>query len=242
VAARTIAQLLGAVSGVQAVFNPRPAEGGADGETLEAFRLRAPASVRNRGRALTSGDYEAMVREASAAVSVVKAIGNRNSAGRTLPGWLTIFIIPESQDPRPYPTRGLRDEVLNYLAERAPAGLAASGHIYLAGPTYFPVDVAATIVPVNDSSAGVVEIRAREALNRFLHPLHGGRSAEGWDFGRGVYLSDVATVLESVEGLDHAESIQLLVNDEVRGDFADVPNDQIVVAGSVKLKLKGTGS
>jgi uncharacterized phage protein gp47/JayE len=239
VAAMTIKQLLGAVAGVQAVFNPRAAEGGADGETLEAFRLRAPAAVRHRGRAVTVGDYEAMVREASSAVSVVKAMPNRNPAGRSLPGWLTLFIIPESQEPRPYPTRGLRDEVLRYLAERAPAGLAASGHIYVTGPAYFAVDVSATIVPVQDSQAGFVEARAREALNKFLHPLHGGTSGEGWDFGRGVYLSDVATVLESVEGLDYAELIQLLVNDEVHGAFAEVPRDQIVVAGTIRLKLKG---
>ncbi len=239
VAVKTIAQLQGAVPGVEAVFNPRPAEGGSDGETLEAFRLRAPASVRHGGRALTSGDYEAMVRESSSAVAVVKAISNRNPAGRRLPGWVTVFIIPESQDPRPYPTRGLREEVTNYLEERAPAGIASSGQIYVTGPRYFAIDISATIVPVSDSKAGAVETAARDALNRFLHPLHGGPSGAGWDFGRGVYLSDVATVLEGVEGLDHAESIQLLVSNEVRGDFAEVPTDQIVVAGTIRLKLKG---
>jgi uncharacterized phage protein gp47/JayE len=239
VAARTITQLQSAVSGVQAVFNPRAAEGGSDGETLAAFRQRAPAAVRHRGRALTVGDYEAMVREASSAVAVVKALPNRNPSGRSLPGWITLFIVPESQGPRPYPTRGLRDEVLSYIAQRAPAGLAASGRIYVTGPTYFPVDVAATIVPITDSLAGLVDTRARDALNKFLHPLHGGLAGDGWDFGRGVYLSDVATVLEAVEGLDYTEVIELLVNNEVRGEFAEVPPDQIVVAGTIRLKVKG---
>jgi uncharacterized phage protein gp47/JayE len=239
VAARAIAQLQGAVSGVQAVFNPRAAEGGSDGETLAAFSERAPASVRHRGRALTTGDYEAMVREASSAIAVVKAESNRNPDGRTLPGWVTIFIIPESQDPRPYPTRGLRQEVADYLSGQAPADLAASGQIYVTGPTYFPVDISATIVPVSPSVAGSVEKSAREALNQFLHPLHGGPTRDGWDFGRSVYLSDVATVLESVTDLDHAELIQLLVTDELRGDFVEVPLDQIVVAGTLRLKVKG---
>lgn len=239
VAARTITQLLGAVPGVQAVFNPRAAEGGSDGETLEAFRRRAPASVRHGGRALAASDYEAMVREASSAVAVAKVIPNRNPSGRLLPGWLTIFIIPESQESRPYPSRGLRDEVLDYVSRRAPAGLAAGGYIYVTGPSYFPVGVSATIVPKPDASAGSVETRARAALEQFLHPLHGGPSAEGWDFGRGVYLSDVATVLESVEGLDYAELIQLMVNEEVRGEFAAVPRDLIVVAGTIRLTVKG---
>jgi uncharacterized phage protein gp47/JayE len=239
VAARTITQLLGAVSGVQAVFNPRAAEGGSDGETLERFRLRAPASVRHAGRALTAGDYEAMVREASSAVAVVKALPGRNPSGRLLPGWVTILIIPESREARPYPTRGLRDEVLAYLAARAPAGVVAGGRLYVTGPTYCPIDVSATIVPLRDSEAGEVDARARVALEDFLHPLHGGPSHDGWDFGRGVHMSDVATVLESVEGLDHAEVIQLLANNEVRGDFIEVPPDQIVVAGSLRIKVKG---
>jgi hypothetical protein len=180
-----------------------------------------------------------MVREASSAVAVVKAIQNRNQVGRSLPGWLTILIIPESKAPRPYPTRGMRDEVLTYIAARAPAGLVASGHINVAGPAYFSVDVWAIIVPVVESEAGPVETAAVQALSDFLHPLHGGPSGDGWDFGRGVYLSDVAVVLESVDGMDHAESIQLLVKGQVQGEFVAVPPDRIVVAGTIRLKVKG---
>jgi hypothetical protein len=241
VAARTITQLLGAISGVQSVFNPHAAEGGSDGETLPAFRERAPASVRARGRTLTAGDYEAMVREASSAVAVVKAIPNRNPVGRLLPGWLTIFIIPDSKAPRPYPSKGMRDEVLTYIAERAPAGLVASGRINVTGPLYHPLDISAVFVPVDESEAGSVETAAAKALGDFLHPLYGGPSSNGWDFGRGVYLSDVAVVLESVQGMDHAESIELLVNNQVLGEFAPVPADQIVVGGNIRLKGKSAG-
>jgi hypothetical protein len=173
---------------------------------------------------------------------VVKTIPDRNPVGRRLPGWVTILIIPESKSPRPYPSRGLRDEVLAYLAQRAPAGLVASGRINVAGPTYFAIDVSATIAPVVESQAGPVETAAVQALADFLHPLHGGPTGDGWDFGRSVFLSDVAAVLESVAGLDHAESIQLIVNNQVQGEFAAVPPEQIVVAGSIRLKVKGPGN
>src|SRR6185503_5731581 len=56
VAAGAISQLLGGVSGVQGVSNPRAAEGGADGETLERFHERGPATVRHRGRAVSLMD------------------------------------------------------------------------------------------------------------------------------------------------------------------------------------------
>ena len=51
VAARAIKQALTPIPGVQTVFNPRAAEGGADGETIEIFTQRGPLSVRHRGRA-----------------------------------------------------------------------------------------------------------------------------------------------------------------------------------------------
>jgi hypothetical protein len=110
------------------------------------------------------------------------------------------------------------------------------------GPTYFPVDVYAVIQPVDETQAGPVETAATQAVTNFLHPLYGGPSGEGWDFGRAVYLSDVAAVLESVEGMDHAESIQLLVNNQAQGESATIPPDQIVVAGVVRLKVKGAGN
>src|SRR5205085_6068216 len=114
--------------------------------------------------------------------------------------------------------------------------------INVTGPTYFPVDVSAVIAPVVESQAGPIETAAVQALEDFLHPLYGGPSGNGWDFGRGVYLSDIAVVLESVKGLDHAESIQLLVNSQVQGEFAPVPPAQIVAAGTIRLKVKGARS
>jgi uncharacterized phage protein gp47/JayE len=242
VGANTITQLLGAVSGVEAVFNPHAGEGGSDGEALQRFLARAPASVRHRGRASSAEDYEAMVREASSAVALVKVLPSRNAAGRTLPGYLTILIVPSSQAPQPYPTRGLRDEVLRYLETRAPAGLIASGRIFVTGPSYCPVDVAVTLVPRRDDEAGSVESRVRAALERFLHPLEGGPAGEGWEFGRAVHRSDVARVIERVDGLDHAEAIQLLTQDQVRGETVEVPPDQIVAAGKLRLRLKGARS
>src|SRR5207302_2584859 len=105
--ANTITQLLGSVSGIQSVTNARSAEGGADGETLANLSMRGPMSLQHRGRAITLSDYETMAREASAAVAVARAVPATNPAGRTVPGWVTMVIIPQSQDARPVPSFGL---------------------------------------------------------------------------------------------------------------------------------------
>ncbi len=237
VAARTIKQLLGSIGGVQAVFNPRAAEGGADGETLKAFGYRAPDSIRHRGRAITPPDYETMAHEASAGVARARAIPGRDSSGQTRPGWVTVVIIPQSIEPRPVPSFGLREEVRTYLEARAPAGIAEAHHIEVTGPAYLPIDVDATLAPRDVSQAGTVEEDARAVIAYFLNPLYGGPDSQGWDLGRGVFLSDVAGVLAGVRGIDYVEELRLSVNGELVGNQVQVPPDQIVVAGQIRLKL-----
>jgi uncharacterized phage protein gp47/JayE len=237
VQAGTITQLLGSVSGVQSVKNPRAAEGGADGETLEAFSLRAPLSIRTRGRAIMPGDYEAMAHEASAGVAVARAIPLTGPSGPARPGWVTILIIPQSQDPRPVPSFGLREEVRTYLEQRAPAEIAAAHHIQVIGPTYLPVDVTATLAPQDPTQAGTVEQDAQHALATFLHPLYGGPDGLGWDLGRGVFASDIAGVLGNVNGVDYVSELAMSVNGVLQGEHVQVPAGQIVVAGLLKLSL-----
>ena len=239
VAVRSIRQLLGGIAGVQGVFNPRPAEGGADGETLERFRDRGPATVRHRGRALAPQDYETLAREASPAVAVARAVSARNPSGQNLPGWVTLILIPESQDPRPWPSFGLREHVRRFVEDRAPATIAVSHHLYVTGPDYLAVDVAATIIPTNHGSdPGAVERAARAALEQFLHPLRGGPDRRGWLPGRSVFVSDLAAVLEQVEGVDYVEELTLLLAGNPQGTIVHVTEERVVVAGEIRLKLK----
>lgn len=237
VKANTITQILSAAPGVEAVFNPRPAEGGADAETLEALSLRGPQTLRHRGRALLPADYETMAREASPAVGFARAIPTQDAGGRQMPGWVTLLIIPESEEPLPWPSFGLREQVRQYIEAHAPASVAAASHIYVIGPDYLPVDIHATIAVLDPAEAGAVEQRARAALKQFLHPLRGGPQGRGWEPGRDVLLSDVASVLERVEGVDYVEELALLLNGGLQGERVKVAADRIAVAGEIRLKI-----
>jgi uncharacterized phage protein gp47/JayE len=233
----TIKQLLGSIGGVQAVFNPRAAEGGANGETLQSFSSRAPDTIRHRGRALTGPDYETMAYEASAGVARARAIPGRDSSGQARPGWITLIIIPQSGDPTPEPSFGLREEVQTYLQTRAPAGVAESLQINVIGPTYLAIDVDAAIAAKDPTQAGTVEDDARAALESFLNPLTGGPGGAGWDLGRGVFLSDIASALAGVRGIDYVQELSLSVNSVLVGNQVEVPPDQIVAPGQIRLKL-----
>jgi Baseplate J-like protein len=237
VPARAISQVLGPIGGIESAFNPRPAEGGADGEMPESLATRGPQTIRHRGRALAPQDYETMAREANASVAVARAVPCRDPGGRQSPGWVTLVIIPQSAEPRPWPSFGLREEVQKFIGARAAADLAAANHIYVTGPDYLPVDVEATLVPLDPAGAGAVEERTRHTLETFLHPLRGGPNGRGWVPGRDVFLSDVASVLERVEGVDYVQDLALLLNGALQGERVRAAEDRIVVAGNIRLKL-----
>jgi len=236
VPAGKIKQVLGALTLAQSVNNPRAAEGGAEAELPQSIRVRGPQILRHQERALSVRDYEALALAASPAVAVARALPARTHDGRPAPGWVTLIIVPHSQEARPQPSFELRRQVRDYLAARAPATVQAA-RIEIAGPNYLPVGVAAIVAPRDASEAGLVQQRVRAAMETFLHPLTGGPRGRGWPFGRNVYLSDVAAIIEAVQGVDYVKELELLSGDAPVGEEVVVPQDRIVVSGPLKIEM-----
>jgi hypothetical protein len=205
---------------------------------MDRYAIRGPQALRSLGRSIVAADYETLAYEASAAVAFARAVPNRSPWARGVPGWVTLLIVPQSAEPKPWPSFGLREEVRRYIEERAPAGLATGQRIYVTGPDYQPVDVALTIVPVDASSAGVVEQAVRAALLAFLQPTSGGPEGKGWQLGRDLFASDIASVVEAVDGVDFVDAIALSSGGPEQLDRIAIADDRLLVAGELRLKLK----
>jgi hypothetical protein len=186
---------------------------------------------------VTPQDYQALAREADPAVAVATAIPCRDPSGRRRAGWLTLVIIPRSVDPRPWPSFELREIVRTFVAARADAALQAEDRIYVTGPDYQPVDVAATLVPLEPSQAGAVDAAARQALADFLHPLHGGFDGRGFGAGASVWLSDLAEVLARVPGVDYVRELALLQAGALVGTSITIGAGRVAVAGDLTLRI-----
>jgi predicted phage baseplate assembly protein len=195
VAAGTITVLKRAVPSVDRVNNPRAASGGADLENVESVKDRGPLVIKHRNRAVTAEDYESLARQASRQVVRAKAIPARDALTA---GKVSVLIVPEG-GPRPIPSPALIHRVRSYLdARRLP-----TADITLFGPTYVDVWIDAQVSPSGDDDVEAVRQRVVDALTAFLHPLTGGPGGKGWDFGRDVYISEVAERIEAIDGVDH---------------------------------------
>jgi predicted phage baseplate assembly protein len=237
VAAGAITQLLGGIPYVSGVRNPRAAEGGADGETVEQIRARGPQAIRHRGRAMSARDYESLAHAASPGVAVARALTATHPSGRPAPGWVKLIVVPNSQEARPQPSFGLRHRVREYVEARAPAGLAG---VFVTGPIYLSVGVSTVVASVDVGQAGPVGVALRQALEAFFHPLTGGPSGQGWLFGRSVYLSDVAALLEALPDVDYVERLELLLDGISQGEQVAVPPDRIVAAGPMQIRIRSS--
>ena len=208
--AGVVVQLKTTVPFVDKVSNPEAASGGADAETPDALRDRAPRMVRHRGRAVTLEDYEDLARLASPDVARVKCVPLHDletPAGAALvrAGTVSVIIVPRSPNAQPTPGIELLERVRDYLVQYA----IPTTDILAVGPEYICVDVDVEIALESLDDAGDVEAAVQQALSRFLHPLTGGLDGTGWDFGRRPHDSDFYVLLESVPGVDHVRSLDI---------------------------------
>jgi Baseplate J-like protein len=224
-AAGTIVQLTSGVPFVEGVTNHEPSQGGAPREPIERLKARGPRVLRHRDRAITAQDLEDLAAAASPEVARAAAIvptfnpynlwlepqaPPTDEHGEADAGRMGVLVVPNATAARPTPTLGLLRQVRSYLEERCPA----TADLWVAGPEWIKVTVTATVVPTSLESADAVGDRVRTALDGFLHPLTGGPAGEGWAFGRTPHRSDLFSLVEAVEGVDHARSLEVTLEPE----------------------------
>ena len=210
VKAGTITKLRTSFPYIDSVTNPEDASGGGAEENLDRARERGPQTLKHRDRAVTHEDFEWLVREASPNVAKVKCMPTQDPSLQFKPGWVTLIIVPESEDPKPLPTQQLISEIETYLFERTSTYLTAfPSQINLIGPRYIRVGVQAGVTFTSIREAKTIEGKIIDNLKQFFHPLHGGPEKKGWDFGRNVYISKVYEVIENTDGVDYVDELCL---------------------------------
>jgi hypothetical protein len=149
-------------------------------------------------------------------------------------GTITVIIMPELPDGRPYPTQDLLDEVWRYLHRRIILGT----RLVVVPPQYLEVHVTALV----QARYGAEPARVREdivrTLKRFFHPLNGGPLGRGWPFGRDVYRSEILQVMDQVKDVDHVLNL-VLAGDAgaARCDNLCVPPTTVTVAGKLDIEV-----
>jgi hypothetical protein len=244
---RAAADIMGAVSFVDEVFNRIAAAGGEDLEPLDTVFERGPSSVRHRDRALTVGDFEDLVKERFRGLAIIKCFPETDAAGNGRPGNVTVVIVPRSSEAKPELPVQLRDEAEAYLRERGPAIPVLGDDINVVGPAYVECQVSAHVKPRSLDMATELKNEVHGALESYLHPLSGGDEDCGWPLGRAPSLSDILAVIENVPAVESVEgaSIVLRVSEGVNelhtilslSDYVYLPPFALIYSGSHSISI-----
>ena len=224
-----IKDLVSSIASIDKAYNPLPAEGGSDVETINNLMERGPKILKNRNRAITADDFEQITRDASQAVARVKCLPNFDKNGEYTPGNVTILIIPQSNEIRPKMSLQLKNQIEIYLNGHSPNTM----NLQVSEPVYVGVSVEVVLEAISSDVVPNVENEAYNILNSFLNPLTGGFKNNGWDFGRMPCISDFYNILENIEDVDHVKDIKLNLKTENGQEYIITPD--IKVSNQLRL-------
>jgi hypothetical protein len=191
VAAWASLNLVTTLPGVEQVVAPRPAAGGADPASDATTLADAPAALRDRGRAITGADLEAIALANTSELAQARFI----QSGRAT----RLVVVATGRDPRP--GKALRQALRARLASVTLPRLAARGGLVVDPPVLRPLALTAALTVESLDVGGTVDAAARTALEKLLDPATGGVDGRGWPLGTMPGEADVMAVLVEVDGL-----------------------------------------
>jgi predicted phage baseplate assembly protein len=217
---RAIQTLKSSIPFVAAVENRHPANGGADGETLDEAKARGPLLLRTRSRAVTAEDYEVLTREAAPEAARVRCIAaGQHGAGAA---GVRVLVVPAAAagDGRiVFESLVPPKAMLAAIATRLEEVRVAGTRVVVEPPLYRGVTVVARLVARPRVKLDRITADAERALYSYLSPLPGGGpGGEGWPFGRPVTAGEVYGLLQRVRGVELVEDVRLFTANPVTGE------------------------
>jgi hypothetical protein len=211
VAAGTLTVLRDPLPGVT-VANPDPATGGRDTETVADAVIRAPQDFYTRQRAVTAGDYELLAAKSSGAVQRARAYNRSSIWSFAQPGEVEVVLVAAAGAVPPNGgTETIRQQVLQYLQERAPLGVSC----IVSWVSYKTVGVHAHIVVRSEEDPDAVRARVEAGLNDTISgaPSSSPADAEA-GFGATLRLSNLYRPLQQEEpGVLYVDQVWFMLDE-----------------------------
>ena len=202
--AGTLTSLGRALAYIEGVTNPLPAQGGANRETIEEAKNRAPYTIKSRDRAVTSEDYEMLALRASTTLARARCVPDRTNRGH-----VTLAMVPKGDLRGQELTRRLvpSNEVLRfvkrYLDDRKLVGTVLN----VIKPRYKDLSLRVVLIRRTVGTSDRLRKDIEAKLRRYLHSLVGGRDGKGWEFGRPVLKAELVHLAEEVPGVEGVDSL-----------------------------------
>jgi predicted phage baseplate assembly protein len=243
--ANTITTLLAPLANIQGVTNPSPSYGGADEETIEQAQARAPIALRTASRAVTGDDFAYLATQTPGAqiqraqafpllnpnFRVLRSANGGPQVEAPIPGAVTVFVIPKSDQAQPIPSQSTLQLVSDYLDKFR----LLTCEVFVAAPHYRQVRIEVQVIANPTYDLGVVGRAVLQRLLGYFNPLPpGGADGGGWAFGDPINFAETYRQIFDVDGVKLITStLKTYVDNVLQVPCTDVQllPDEIVCSG-----------
>jgi hypothetical protein len=174
--------------------NTLEASGGEDEQSIESARIEGPRTLRALYRAVTPEDYQSLS-EVYPGVAKAKAFtGTWDSSNKSCPCDVSLFLVPSGGG---LPSTLLKQSLVNYLDGRKNACVCVEAF----DPMYQPVNVQGNIVIYSNFTPDDVRTAVLQAIDAYFDEVESPYTG----FDKGAYLSDITSVIDGINGVDHVD-------------------------------------
>jgi predicted phage baseplate assembly protein len=225
------------------VTNPQPAAGGTEAESIPEALRRIRDDLTTPYRAATSREIEALAKATP---------GLRVARAKAIPGFdaaepaslhhcvVTVVVVPYSFIECPVPSKGFLKTVCRHLDRHR----LITTDLRIIAPQYVAIFIDADVTVKAKSAPADVRQRVEDALAAYFHPLHGGAQGTGWPFGRSIFRSETANLIERVEGVECLTRLQIRGGTgavQKAGDL-EIPKTALICGGQFRIAVKEKSS
>lgn len=236
-------QFAGPPGDAMAVNAISDATGGREAETIADALERVTRDMETPYRAVTRADYAYVATHTPGlrfgrARALVPDSEDEERGECAAPTPVRVVVVPASTRDRPAPSDGFMAAVQRHLCEHA----LLTDRVTVTGPTYVDVSVTAVVELREDGDPASIETDIRDALDDFLHPLH-GYDGDGWPFGRPVYQSELYETVANVTGVDCVRDIDIVASGRHDVDAVGnlpIPNGALLAPGDHVVEVETT--
>jgi hypothetical protein len=209
--------------GVDKVTNERPAVGGSDEQSLEQILLEGPSILRRRSRAVTPEDFISLVKEMGGiAQATAIPLFHPGHPGVSVPGALTVVVVPDNDDKPPNPSSDLIAAICDSLDNVR----LLTTEVFVKGPTYQQVRVEARVSANPYAAFDAVTRDVLTALGEALDPRKG-------TFGKDFSPTRLFSTILGVKDVVAVINLNVYVDGRRRLDLSSiaVPADGMLYGG-----------
>ena len=228
VARRAINVLKASIPYVVRVENRRAGQGGVDGESIEAAKIRGPILLRTRDRAVTVEDYEHISREAAPEIARVRCLPSTDATEAGVVRVLIVPAVPHDEGRVDFAALVPAEETLEKITRRLDESRLIGTRILVEPPVYRGLTVVARLRARPRVDPNRLQAEALEALFRYFHPTIGGPDDDGWPFGRPVLAGEVYSALQRLRETEIVEDVRIFGADPITGERGK-PTDRLEV-------------